>query len=78
MCEGCREDNYQMGSSRFELVFSNQSREKDKLIYKQTLCKKCVLMNMDVTDLFFKFSNPNYPDYSEFEIKMRQNKTNKN
>jgi hypothetical protein len=33
---------------------------------------------MDVTDLFFKFSNPNYPDYSEFEIKMRQNKTNKN
>jgi hypothetical protein len=29
---------------------------------------------MDICELLFKFSDENYPDYSEYEIKMRREK----
>ena len=74
MCEDCREDNYAMGDERFNLVRSPAGPEKDMLEFTQRLCKKCVLMNMDITELFYKFGNPNYPDHSEYEAQARKKK----
>jgi len=73
-CEECRDENYKLGNERFEIVRSKLNPAKDRLIFKQTFCPKCVLMNMDICELLFKFSDANYPDYSEYEIKMRREK----
>jgi hypothetical protein len=65
-----------MGNERFEIFRSKLTQDNDRLIFKQSFCRKCVLMNMDMAELLFKFSDANYPDFSEYEIKMRREKKN--
>jgi hypothetical protein len=76
-CEECRDENFNWGDDRFGVIQSEEGADKDRLIFKQSMCRKCVLMNMDICDLFFKFADKNYPDYSEFELKMRREKNEK-
>jgi hypothetical protein len=76
-CEECRDENFNWGDDRFGVIQSEEGADKDRLIFKQSMCRKCVLMNMDICDLFFKFADKNYPDYSDFELKMRREKNEK-
>lgn len=75
-CKDCRDENFKLGDERFELIPSKLSQSKDRLVFKQTLCRKCVLLNMDICDLFLKYADANYPDFSEYEMKKRREKKN--
>jgi hypothetical protein len=57
MCRDCQDYNYQWADERYELDI-----RKERLVIKSSLCKKCILLNIDITNRHLHHLSPSYPD----------------
>jgi Pyruvate/2-oxoacid:ferredoxin oxidoreductase delta subunit len=57
MCKDCQDYNYEFGNDRFEVDY-----EKERVNMTQSLCKKCVLLNIDITNRHLHHADSHYPD----------------
>jgi hypothetical protein len=62
MCSRCRNYNYHLGDSAFQ-TDKGKSAKTDRVFYRQSLCRACVLWNLDMQDLQLRHSSDVYPDY---------------
>ena len=63
MCKNCNTYNLRLGNSSFS-VDEGRTESTDRLWLKLSLCRGCVLWNLDTHDLHYKHAEDSYPDYT--------------
>lgn len=68
LCRKCKNFNFHIGDNSFN-IDSGKNQNSDRLWYRISLCRACVLWNMDVQDLQLRHNEEYYPDFPKKKAK---------